>query len=159
MSPSIDGYIGVMESTLSLTMSCITFLCQRHHDPQLLEDEVRENVVNGTYVLHEYAATTWVDLVEKSVRLDPTETAAPDLVRHLEEISTYRSNHTYVAGRDESDKLTMGRFKRTQPQLFEMLSKAAQFRHLCLSSPRTSAEGESTRLFTQPFSKDLTNSQ
>jgi len=137
-----------MESTLSLTMSCITFLCQKHHDPQLLVDEIRENVVDGTYVLHEYAATTWLDLVEKCVRLDPTETAAPDLVRLLEEISTDRSNLTYVAERGELEKLTMRTFKRIQPQLYGMLSKAAQFRDLCLSSPRASAEGKSTRIFT-----------
>jgi hypothetical protein len=132
-----------MESTLSLTMSCITFLCQKHHDPQLLEDKICENVVNGAYVLHEYAATTWLDLVERCVRLDPTEAAAPDLVRLLKEISTNRSNLTYVAECGDEKKLTMRTFKRMQPQLFEMLSKAAQFRDLRLSSPRASAEGKS----------------
>lgn len=142
-----------MESTLSLTTSCITFLCQKHHDPQLLEDEIRENVINGTYVLHEYAATSWLDLVEKCVHLDPTETAVPDLVHLLEEISTGRNNLTYVAERDESEKLTMGKFKRMQPQLFEMLSKVAQFRDLCLSSPRASAEGKSTRMLPTHYSR------
>jgi hypothetical protein len=147
-----------MESTRNLAMSCITFLCQKHHNPQLLKDEIRENVVNGTYVLHEYAATTWLDLVEKCVHLDPTETAATDLVHLLEEISTVRSNLTYVAERDESEKLTMRTLKRMHPQLFEMLSKVAQFRDLCLSSPRASADGKSTRISTYSLFKDLTNS-
>jgi hypothetical protein len=144
-----------MESTLSLTMSCITFLCQKHHDPQLLEDEIRENVVNGTYILHEYAATTWLDLVERFVHLDPTETASPELIRLLEELSTDRSNLMYVAERDESENWTTSAFKRMQPQVYEMLSKAVQFRDLCLTSPRASAKGKSTRMFAYSLSKDL----
>ncbi|PQE07875.1 hypothetical protein CJF32_00003003 [Rutstroemia sp. NJR-2017a WRK4] len=139
-SPSIDGHIDIIDSTLSLTMSCITFLCQKHHDPQLPTDIIRENVLNATYVLHEYAAINWLGLVEKCVSLDPAGTAAPDLIRLLNEVSTERKNVTYIAHNEEVEKLTMHAFKKFEPDLFEMLSKVAFFRDLCLNSPRPSNE-------------------
>jgi hypothetical protein len=123
-------------------MSCITFLCQKHHDPELLEDEIKENVLYGTYVLHEYAATNWLGLVEKCVSLDRTKTATPDLVRSLNEIRIGKSNSTYVGEHRELDILTMDKFKGTQPALFQMLSEVAFFRELCLNSPRASNEGK-----------------
>jgi hypothetical protein len=140
-------------------MSCITFLCQKHHDPELLEDEIQENVLYGTYVLHEYAATNWLGLVEKCVSLDRTKTATPDLVRSLNEIRIGRSNNTYVGEHRELDILTMDEFKGTQPALFQMLSEVAFFRELCLNSPRASDEGKSAKILGCSLSKPLTNSK
>ena len=93
----------------------------------MLREEISDNALEGKYVFHEYAATNWLELVERASQAGPDDTAYSDLIHALETLLKDRSNPSYI-GEFESAPLTFKAPKYMSPELHGMLEKASQFR-------------------------------
>src|SRR5690348_4865569 len=82
-SPRIEGFIDITDATLSLATCCIWYLCQGHHCPWIEDEGLNDNIIAGDYRLHYYAATTWLELVERYLRLNGSRPPSELLVSAL----------------------------------------------------------------------------
>lgn len=109
--------------------ACLTYLCQQHHEPSLTSEEISDYALTGAYTLHEFAATTWLELLEQYIEMSSKEDVAPELISLLEMLCNSRTNFEY-----EGESKNMPHFRRRSfrdgwPQLYDMLQNAAGFRH------------------------------
>lgn len=128
-SPSLVECIDIRESALSLATCCIAYLCQEHHDPGLPEEKIVDNAFGGKYVLHEYATTSWLELLERVIRQDdaPGVTISPDLTHALETLLEDRINPDYT-GEVEMEQPPIKALNALSPDLDELMTKAIHFR-------------------------------
>lgn len=136
-SPRITGYIDISDATLSLVTCCIHYLCQRHHDTDLSDNEIRDNVLSGMYRLHEYSATMWLELVERYSRLAKSTTPPSDLINLFRVFIEKRSSDEFIDNATLPPAKILGQplFESDCPDVYKMLRNAAYFRKKC-------AEGE-----------------
>ncbi|KAK1830451.1 hypothetical protein QBC39DRAFT_354018 [Podospora conica] len=124
-SPRLVPWLDLGESRLSLAICCIVYLCQQHHDPELSEEAIRKNALEGKYVLHEFATSTWLDMVEKILAPGPRNVATPsELIRALQVLLEGRGNPDYI-GDFEAKIIAL---KAGSPALHQLLAKAMHFR-------------------------------
>jgi hypothetical protein len=103
-------------------------LCQEHHDPELVEEEIGENALGGKYIFHEYAMISWLELVEGVLSpAAPDVTISSDLIHALGVLLEDRSNPDYAGG-IESEQPAIKALKAVSPDIHELLGKAIQFR-------------------------------
>ena len=136
-SPHFTGHIELSDATLSLATCCIQYLCQRHHDTDLSDDELLNNVLSGIYRLHDYSTTMWIDLVEQYIRLAKLATPPKHLINFLRLLIEKRSSDRFVHSFVSFDNQTPSQqlFKSDYPDVYEMLRNAANFK-------KKSSEGE-----------------
>jgi hypothetical protein len=136
-SSHIASCINFLDATLSLATCCIQYLCQKHHDTDMSDDELRDNVLSGAYRLHEYSATMWLELVERYVRFAKSATPPSHLIKPFQMLIEKRSSDEF-SDDNKSTLLeipTQHSFKWDSPDIHEILRNAAYFRNKC-------AEGE-----------------
>lgn len=95
-NPTIANHISLSDATLSLVTCCIQYLCQRHHDIELSEEELRENLLAGKYRLHAYSATMWLELLMQYMRFVSLETPSKNLIDLLGTFVEQRSNSNFI---------------------------------------------------------------
>ena len=147
-NPCIDGYIDDTATTLNLAICCIWYLCQRHHDAWISDDQIAKNIISGDYRLHNYAVTMWLDLVERYVSLNGSKPLHSDLIRALEYLATNRYNSEFVASIeffDQSQRPNLEKFKDKWPKLHTLLMNMVQFYWRCSSSEYHLNKGERCR--------------
>ncbi|PMD44746.1 hypothetical protein L207DRAFT_552817 [Hyaloscypha variabilis F] len=128
-SPHIPNCINISDATLSLATCCIQYLCQEHHDTDLSDDELRENLLAGAYRLHEYSATIWPELVERYIRFAKSASPPSDLIKLIQLLIEKRSSDEF--SNDGSTLLELSAkqsFKWDYPEIHEILRKAVCFR-------------------------------
>ncbi|KAF7538368.1 hypothetical protein G7054_g3005 [Neopestalotiopsis clavispora] len=141
-APGVPGTIGFQESTLSLALKCVAYLRQQHHDLELLDHTLSEGVLSGIYVLHDFATSNWLSLLEQYVRHGSGDSVLPDnLIDLLEGFVSARANVHYEGKADDAKKLDLGKLKDKMPELYSTLSKAAHFRHSCSSTQNRVQKG------------------
>ncbi|KAI1079677.1 hypothetical protein F5B20DRAFT_160940 [Whalleya microplaca] len=133
-SPRITGYIDIGASMLSLATCCLEYICQQHHEPDLPQEDIAENILAGRYIFHEYAATTWLELVERCIRLCPNGVPPTSLLRLLERLLEDRSNYNYTGEAKDTPPSKKEALEYTGSEAHGMLGRAAQFRQACLIS-------------------------
>ncbi|KAF3009103.1 hypothetical protein E8E14_009642 [Neopestalotiopsis sp. 37M] len=118
-APGVPGIIGFHESTLSLALKCIAYLRQQHHDLELLDHTLSEGVLSGKYVLHDFATSNWLGLLEQYVRGPSGDSVLPDkLISLLESMVSARANVHYEGESDDTKKLDLGKLKDELPELY-----------------------------------------
>ncbi|KAE8448036.1 hypothetical protein EG329_009959 [Mollisiaceae sp. DMI_Dod_QoI] len=132
-SPHITSFIDISDATLSLATCCIQYLCQSHHDTDLTDDKLRENVLAGIYRLHEYSATMWLQLVENYMRLTKSTTQLSDLINVIRIFIEGRSSNEFIDDMAPPPAQTIGQlsFKSDYPDVYEMLCKTSNFWKKC----------------------------
>jgi hypothetical protein len=125
-------------------MSCIAYLCQQHHNPELLHEEITENVLAGTYILNEYATSYWLELVERCLHFNQKSKPSSDLIHLLETLLSERVNYEYEDKAEDMRTLRTEVLKSEWPDLHDMLSKAIHFRHVCSTSQHRRQTGMNT---------------
>ena len=113
-------------------MCCITYLCQIHHDHDLLDEDIAHNILSGAYRLHDFAATTWFEFVERLIHLPRQDTLSHELIDALETLRCERTQGTYTEGAEASTQLSLEPFKSVSPAVHDMLCKVAHFRWISL---------------------------
>ena len=125
-------------------MCCVTYLCQTHHDHDLLDDEIAQNILSGAYRLHDFAAIAWLELVERFVHLNREDTISHELIDALEMLSCGRAQGIYIEGAEASTPSSLEPFKSVSPAVHNMLCKVADFRRISLKGNFDKNEGKDT---------------
>jgi len=113
-------------------MCCITYLCQIHHGYDLLDEDIAHNIISGAYRLHDFAATTWFEFVERFIHLIRQDTLSHKLIDVLETLRCERTKGTHTEGAEASTQSSLEPFKSISPPLHDMLCKVAHFRRISL---------------------------
>jgi len=91
-SPQIKSHISSVDATLGLSMCCITYLSQAHHNPEITNEDIARAALLGLYRLHDYAMNMWLKLLVSYLTVSGSNTLQNEMVRLLERLVTYRSN-------------------------------------------------------------------
>lgn len=134
-------------------MRCVTYLCQDHHDP-LEPSQIHNNILNGTYALHDFASTTWLQLVENCVSSTKEVGPPSDLIQLLETLWEDRENDEFQGEKNKSHQLRLGSLQEDQPELYEFLSQVSEFRRLCSASEHRMIQGTSFHKWIKSYNKD-----
>ncbi|KAH7009779.1 NACHT domain protein [Ilyonectria destructans] len=120
--------ISLVEFSFSLANSCIQYLCQRHHDSDLSDDELEKLLILGVFRLHDYASTMWLELVEQCCRLCHGMSRG-DQTNLLQLLHKRRHNELFDR-KDEPSvaSLVVFIFQETNPSIHKLLWEAACFR-------------------------------
>ncbi|ETS84159.1 hypothetical protein PFICI_02184 [Pestalotiopsis fici W106-1] len=133
-SPKIEGFINVQDSTLSLTLKCIAYLCQSHHDSKLPTESISKGVLAGIYVLHDYAVSNWLRLIEQYLQQGSKRSVPDILASFLERLISERINDNYEGENNDRMEVKLGDMREKLPDIYATLSDVAHFRHICSSS-------------------------
>jgi hypothetical protein len=142
-SPDVSGSLDASLSTLSLAMCCITYLCQSHHDPEIVDD-IRENIIRGDYRLHYYSVEMWSKLVEQY--LDTVVTATiplpSQLLGVLRLLLTTRDNASFADATEDSNPKYLETLKDSNGGIRKLLCNEVSFRRKVSSMKYNTANGE-----------------
>ena len=123
-------------------MSCLTYLCQQHHDSGFLGGKITESLLGGTYVIHEFAATNWLELVKRSLKRCSKDVPPLELIHLLERLSSDRTNDEYCGKTEDVVQSATEKLKDKWPELHNLMLNAAYFRHVCSTSEYRIQEGK-----------------
>ena len=90
-------------------------------------------------MLHEFAQTTWLKLVERCASEPATHSK---LVPLLDEMMTRRSNATYEAEPDDTRRPEIGALKQVHAGVHGMLRGSASFRHMAFMTEHRKIKGK-----------------
>ena len=132
-SPHIPSCINISDATLSLATCCIQYLCQEHHDTDLSDDELRDNILAGAYRLHEYSATMWPDLVKRYIQFAKSASPPSDLIKIFQLLIEKRSSDDFSNNNQPTlpEISAKHSFKSDYPEIHEILRNAVYFRSKC----------------------------
>ena len=127
------------QATLDLAMSCIDYLCQRHHDADLPAKERSGNVSTGQYSFHAFSTRMWFDLICQYLRSIKTANPSAKLIdaiqmlweaRKIQNFNRTTKGESQDESEDESDnEATFGTLKAKYPLLHQLLCRVSQFRN------------------------------
>jgi hypothetical protein len=117
------------------------YLCQGHHDPEILDEEISHNILSGVYRLHDFSMTVWLELVERYACSNRSTTLPNELISLLEMLMHKRSNDQFNDVAEDSTQLKLESFKSNWPNLHSMLCKAAHFRRTCSKAEYNKRQG------------------
>lgn len=123
-------------------MCCIMYLCQGHHDPESLDEDISYNIISGAYRFHDFSKTMWLELVERFASLNQPQTLPDELISLLEMLMRERSNDQYSSTTEQSARPNLKSFESNWPQLYSMLFKATYFRQICSKTGYNKREGK-----------------
>jgi hypothetical protein len=124
-------------------MCCVTYLCQDHHDPLLEPSQIDDNILSGAYALHDFASTTWFQLVENCVSSTKELGPPTELIHLLETLWENRENDQFQDEKDESHQPRLKSLQDDQPELHRFLCQVSKFRRLCSTSEHRMTQGTS----------------
>ncbi|RYP49270.1 hypothetical protein DL768_004993 [Monosporascus sp. mg162] len=130
-SPSISGFINRTEVTLGLAMTCITYLCQPHHDQECSNEELQKNVLGGFYAFHDYSSHTWFELVLGCISSEEGKELISQLTSPLQFLRERRANDEFSRSKEVPPQRRLECFKEACPDVYDLLCNVANFRRLC----------------------------
>jgi hypothetical protein len=140
--------IDLMQATVDLTTTCLTYLCLDPFDPEIGEEDLTENIISGGYRLHAFAASQWVELVRKCAGMLGNKNPPDELITLLEHFITERKNMWYEGLDEHAPECgELETFKREWPELHTLLRHALKFRQLDVGDWRLD-EGTSNPFLT-----------
>jgi hypothetical protein len=115
-------------------MCCIIYLCQQHHDAEILDEELRDKILLGAYRFHDFATNSWFVLVERFNRLMQLPTPSEKLVSFLRMLINERTNKKWDTNTSGSAYPSLTNFKSTCPDVYRLLCGTAVFVRTCSNS-------------------------
>ena len=82
--------------------------------------------------MHDFAATTWFEFVERFIHLSRQDTLSQEFIDALETLRCERTQGTFTEGGEASTQSSLETFKSVSPALKDMLCKVAHFRRISL---------------------------
>ncbi|SPO06913.1 related to NACHT domain protein [Cephalotrichum gorgonifer] len=129
-SRQIANSLDTSQYTLGLAQSCITYLCQAHHDPHIDEIQFERYLVAGVYRLHHFATGTWFRLIElyfRSNKIDIDSLECSELFDLLRCMLDRRVNAVYIPSDVEPELPSLKLFKNVPPEVYNLLYREALF--------------------------------
>jgi hypothetical protein len=140
LSSLISTAIDPKEARLGLTICCITYLCQSHHDRSIEPAKVFDLALTGSYRLHNFAVMYWLILLDEVLSTFSLDALPAELTILL---NTLRDKRKTVPSRKlevSSIPRYMARIRKRRPELATMLCNSISFQAMCdKSSFRTRA--------------------
>ncbi|PVI01812.1 hypothetical protein DM02DRAFT_590626 [Periconia macrospinosa] len=133
LSPQISNSIDPDDSRISLTASCIKYLCQHHHESTIDQEARSSLILGGAYRFHHYASSFWLELVEKIMgrKKDLFPSALMDLLEILFEA---RGGSSPDLEAKNSSTRSLQFLETLNPKLHSEINSAISFRDLCSKS-------------------------
>ena len=126
----VGSSLDVTQYTLSLAKTCITYLCQSHHDPDIDESQLETHMLNGVYRLHHYATGAWIQLLVLYCQTKKTDKASPEwsqLLDLLHRVLDRRVNADYTPDNVEANFPSLKSLKNKYPKVYTLLCREAHF--------------------------------
>ena len=126
----VANYLSTAQYTLSLAKTCVTYLCQPHHDPTLDQNSTATHLVNGVYRLHHFATDAWSKLTEICALCKEVDKDSEDwreLVCLLCNLQKTRANASYHLPDEETDLLRLKDVQDSEAETYKLLSREAHF--------------------------------
>jgi len=118
------------------------YLRQQHHDPDITDEEIADNILSGAYRLHDFATTMWLELTEKFISTSQSLVPPDELVDSLQALHYERKNDGYVNAVIQANAQSLEAFKAYYPELYGILCEAVHFRQICAKSEFKKIPGE-----------------
>jgi hypothetical protein len=103
-----------------------------HHGHDLLDEDIAHNILSGAYRLHDFAASTWFELVERYVHLIRQDSLSHELIDVLATLRCERTKESHTEGVEASTTSSLEPFRSISQVLHDMLCKVAHFRRISL---------------------------
>ncbi|KAI1291593.1 NACHT domain protein [Xylaria venustula] len=134
-SDSILGFIDIQRAALDLTLRCITYLLQGHHELDLSHEDIRLNILSGQYTMEWLATNIWPQLAKMYLSSAGRDERQQELGIRLEILHTARSQAYPSEDHDLNSMLPdLDNFQQAYPQAFALLDQALRFRQTCTGS-------------------------
>lgn len=130
-SSKVDGSISLQDATLDLACCCLTYLSQDHHDEDIGDQHIDEQLYCGAYRLHEFARTTWLKLIDLYIARNRDCLAPSRLVTAIETFQQRRTNVSCAPSNSASERTIRQDYKRFGPMICDCLHQAADFNDIC----------------------------
>jgi hypothetical protein len=130
-----------IEASLSLASCLINYLCQTHHNPELSDEELAQNIMTGAYCLDDLATTTWADTLELYVRSRGSQPLSDTAIDAVERLISDRHNYGYVNSATVPFQPSLDCFKIVSDNVYRMLCESARFRRMSQKGTFDKAKG------------------
>lgn len=127
-----------------MTKTCLHYLCLDIFDPEIEDQQIKENLLSGAYRLHWFASTQWVEIL-RHCAISLHDRAPPDdLITTLKTFGERRENTTFQDssssyGDWSSDHFEA--FKGKHPEIYRLLDQTLKFWHLDTGNWKLDYEG------------------
>lgn len=153
------------QATVDLAIRCIEYLCQRHHDPLLSDEEVCTKVLTGQYILDAFASQMWFELSYqylRSVKASEISIALIESIQRLwecrklpalQQVTEVTSNEEHHSDSEYDSEDEVGHewmpegMKQQHPLLHNLLLRVYLFRHSSFIYTGEAGQGIPTALF------------
>lgn len=120
----------------------MTYLCQEHHDLGATSEKLSENILNGLYVLHDFASNMWLKLVENYLAECGTKAPPSRLTKALESLRNVRENVDYSSETGSNNSLLISGLRVSLPaDIKSFLFQADEFRRISAASEHRVDQG------------------
>ncbi|PYI36155.1 NACHT domain protein [Aspergillus indologenus CBS 114.80] len=135
-STAVSGHISLIDGTLDLATTCITYFCQGFHNPDVISDDdiFTQHLMDGNYRLHYYAQERCFELLQIYLRLLKDAKASSSLLNCLNMLMATLSNDRFVPTLDKGpiiDASFLHTFQADRPELYHFLENVYRFCHMC----------------------------
>lgn len=134
----------MLEANLEMTKTCLHYLCLDIFDPEIEDQQIKENLLSGAYRLHWFAPTQWVEIL-RHCAISLHDRAPPDdLITTLKTFGERRENTTFQDsscsyGDWSSDHFEA--FRGKHPEIYRLLDQTLKFWHLDTGNWKLDDEG------------------
>ncbi|RAH81606.1 NACHT domain protein [Aspergillus japonicus CBS 114.51] len=135
-STAVSGHISLIDGTLDLATTCITYFCQGFHHPDVVsdDDQFTQHLIEGSYRLHYYAQERCFEVLQIYLRFLNGAKVPSSLLNCLNMLMATLSNDQFalapVNGRIvEASFLHV--FRAGHSELYQFLDNVYRFRHMC----------------------------
>lgn len=153
------------QATVDLAIRCIEYLCQRHHDPLLSNEQVCAKVLSGQYSLDAFASQMWFELscqYLRSVKASEISISLVESIRRLwecrklpalQQVIEATSNEEHHSDSEYDSEDEVGHewmpegMKQQHPLLHNLLRRVYLFRHSSFIYTGEARRGISAALF------------
>lgn len=115
-------YLNRTKSNSHLASICVKYLSSSSFNTDLSHEEILRNLLNGVYVLENFACTSWLFHVEQAGK-----EAENDLLPHVSDLLTQRSNPSYTKVNFTADTDQLDSFKEASAEVHEKLKEIKAF--------------------------------
>ncbi|KAI0415692.1 hypothetical protein F5X98DRAFT_388586 [Xylaria grammica] len=125
--------IDTTQATMDLAVRCIGYLCQRHHDSNLTDNEIHDKVCKGQYSFHAFSIRMWFELVCQYLlatkAVDPPSTLVSSLQMLWEARKTRGICISAQDGYDNGGEPALEILKTKRHEVYQVLGRVSEFRH------------------------------
>ncbi|RAK81216.1 NACHT domain protein [Aspergillus fijiensis CBS 313.89] len=135
-STAVSGHISLIEGTLDLATTCITYFCQGFHNPDVVsdDDQFTQHLIEGSYRLHYYAQERCFEVLQIYLRWLNNAKLPSGLFNCLNMLMATLRNDQFALAADDGRLIEasfLHNFEADHPELYQFLYNIYRFRYMC----------------------------